>query len=150
MESVNSEASNPLLALSQSLGNAVERVSPAIVAVHARPRVPTSGVIWRPGVVVSTNHTVERDEELAVMMHDGRKVSATLAGRDPGTDLAVLRLEEDASASEHQVAPIVGDASHPGVGAHSARVRSHRRARRDGELRHHQRHGRRVADMARR
>ena len=52
-----------LLAFSQNLAKAVERVSPAIVAIDARPRVATSGVVWRDGVIVSTNHTVQRDEE---------------------------------------------------------------------------------------
>jgi len=55
--------------------------------------VRTSGVIWRPGVVVSTNHTVRRDEDIAVSFGDGRQAKAALAGRDPGTDLAVLRVE---------------------------------------------------------
>ena len=86
-------ASNSLLALSQSLAEAIERVSPAIVAVDARPRVPTSGVIWRDGVVVSTNHTVRRDEEITVTLANGRRLPATLAGRDAGTDIAVLRIE---------------------------------------------------------
>ncbi len=88
-------ANNSLLALSQSLAAAVERVSSAIVAVNARPRVPTSGIVWRDGIVVSTNHTVRRDEEITITLADGRWLPATLAGRDPGTDLAVLRLEKD-------------------------------------------------------
>lgn len=95
MEATNSETSNSLVALSRQMAEAVERVSPSIVAVDARPRVRTSGVIWREGVVVSTNHTVRRDEEITVTLHDGRQVKATLAGRDAGTDLAVLRVEGD-------------------------------------------------------
>jgi S1-C subfamily serine protease len=90
------EGNNPLTALSESLAAAVERVGPTIVALDARPRVATSGVIWRAGVVVSTNHTVRRDEEITVTLHDGRSLQATLAGRDPSTDLAVLRYESDA------------------------------------------------------
>ncbi|MDQ2936478.1 MAG: S1C family serine protease [Acidobacteriota bacterium] len=85
---------NALDALSQQLAEAVERVSNSIVAVDARPRVRTSGVTWRPGVVVSTNHTIRRDEEITVASHDGRQTKATLVGRDPGTDLAVLRVED--------------------------------------------------------
>src|ERR671917_811024 len=85
--------SNSIDALSRQLEAAVERVSPAIVAVDARPRVRTSGVIWRAGVVGSTNHTVRRDEDITVTLHDGRELKATLAGRDPATDIAVLRFE---------------------------------------------------------
>lgn len=82
-----------LNALSEQLADAVERGGRAVVSVDARPRVHTSGVNWREGVVVSTNHTVRRDEDITIRLHDGREVPATLAGRDPGTDLAVLRFE---------------------------------------------------------
>jgi len=84
---------NSVLALSQSLGAAVEKVSPSIVAVDARPRVATSGVVWRDGVIVSTNHTIRRDEEITVALGDGRRLPANLVGRDASTDLAVLRAE---------------------------------------------------------
>ena len=86
-------AHNSLLAFSQSLAKAVGRVSPAIVAIEARPRVATSGVVWGDGVIVSTNHTVQRDEEITVQLADGRRLPANLVGRDPRTDLAVLRVE---------------------------------------------------------
>src|SRR5947207_3590373 len=95
MDSTNSEINNPLITLSRQLGAVVERISSRIVAVDARPRVRTSGVIWRSGVIVSTNHTVRRDDEITVSFGDGRQVKAALAGRDPGTDLAVLRVESD-------------------------------------------------------
>jgi serine protease DegQ len=99
MDSTNSETNNPLAALSQQLAEAVERVGQRVVAVDARPRVRTSGVIWRPGVVVSTNHTIRRDEEITVTLADGNEAKASLAGRDPGTDLAVLRLEGEAAGA---------------------------------------------------
>src|SRR6266852_2365945 len=89
-------AHNSLSAFSESLAKAVGRVSPAIVAIEARPRVATSGVVWRDGVIVSTNHTVQRDEEITVQLGDGRQLPASLVGRDPSTDLAVLRVEDQA------------------------------------------------------
>lgn len=103
METTNSENHNSLIALSRQMAETVERVSPSIVAVDARPRVRTSGVIWREGVIVSTNHTIRRNEEITITLHDAREVRATLAGRDAGTDLAVLRVEESdgASAAAH-------------------------------------------------
>jgi S1-C subfamily serine protease len=101
MDSTNSETNNPLVALSRSFAEAVERVSPRVVAVDARPRVRTSGVIWRPGIIVSTNHTIRRDEEITISFSDGRQMKATLAGRDAGSDLAVLRVEgEEAGGSD--------------------------------------------------
>jgi S1-C subfamily serine protease len=99
MERSNAEINNPLGALSRQMAQAVEQVSPSIVAVDARPRVRTSGVIWRPDVVVSTNHTIRRNEEITVALHDGQQVKATVAGRDTGTDLAVLRIEKNEGAS---------------------------------------------------
>jgi S1-C subfamily serine protease len=83
-----------LLSLSNDLAAAVERAAPAIVAVHARPRLPSTGVLWRPGIVVTAEHAVRVDEEIRVAWSDGRAAPATLVGRDPGTDLAVLRIAE--------------------------------------------------------
>ena len=92
--------SETLQALSNGLADAVERVGRSVAAVHARRRIPASGVVWRPGVIVMTHHTLERDEDLSVTLDGGAQVPATLAGRDPGTDLAVLRFEGDAPAAE--------------------------------------------------
>jgi len=88
-------APESLQALSQSMAKAVERVSKTVVAIDARPRVATSGIVWRDGVIVSTNHTVQRDEEITVQLADGQRLPANLVGRDPSTDLAVLRVEGD-------------------------------------------------------
>src|SRR4030095_6517518 len=88
-------AQDSLLTFSQNLAKAVERVSQPVVAIDARPRVATSGIVWRDGVIVSTNHTVQRDEEITVQLGDGRRLPANLVGRDPSTDLAVLRVEAD-------------------------------------------------------
>jgi len=71
-----------LAALSNDLAAAVERAGRSVVAVHARPRFSSSGVVWRPGVIVTAQHTIRREEEI------------TVAGSDPGTDLAVLRVPE--------------------------------------------------------
>jgi serine protease DegQ len=116
MDSTNSETNNSLVAFSRQLAEAVERTGPRVVAVDARPRVRTSGVIWRPGVVVSTNHTIRRDEEITVTPSDGSQLKATLAGRDPGTDLAVLRIDGD-EAGAAQAATQFAEASALKVGS---------------------------------
>jgi S1-C subfamily serine protease len=85
--------SNTLVGLSNGLADAVERAARAVVAVNARQRTPSSGVVWRPGVIVTADHTLKREEEITVVLPDGKSAPATLAGRDPGTDLAVLRAE---------------------------------------------------------
>jgi serine protease DegQ len=87
------ETPSPLLGLSNDLAGAVERAGRSVVAIHARRRIPASGVHWRPGVVVAANHTIRQDEDISVTLAGGNRVPATLAGRDPSTDLAVLRLD---------------------------------------------------------
>ena len=89
----------PLAALSNDLAAAVETVGRSVVAIHARRRIPASGSVWQPGLVVAAHHTIQRDEEIGVTLHDGSTVPATLAGRDPSTDLAVLRLPPEISAT---------------------------------------------------
>ena len=117
MEASQGETSNTLLDLSHNLASAVEQASAAVVAVNARPRVATSGVHWRQGVIVSTDHTVKRDEEITVMLADGRTLQATLAGRDAGTDLAVLRIDEGAGAEAATIGVAkIGDASQLKIG----------------------------------
>lgn len=93
MSSSSSEMGSALLALSNDLASAVERAGSAVVAVNARRRIPSSGVHWRSGVIVTADQTVRRDEEITVTLPDGRTVPATLAGRDSSTDLAVLKLQ---------------------------------------------------------
>ena len=93
MENSTSENSNRLVALSNGIASAVERAGASVVAVNARPRVATSGVHWREGVIVATDHTIKREEEITVTLPDGRTIPATLVGRDAGTDLAVLKIE---------------------------------------------------------
>lgn len=94
MSSSPSEISSALLALSNDLASAVEQAGRAVVAVNARRRIPSSGVHWRSGVIVTADQTVKRDEEITVTLPDNRTVPATLAGRDSSTDLAVLKLQE--------------------------------------------------------
>jgi S1-C subfamily serine protease len=55
-------------------------------------------VAWRPGVVVTAEHALRRDEEIHLTLPDRRVVSGTLAGRDPSTDIAVLKCADAATA----------------------------------------------------
>ena len=89
---------NELAALSNEIAAAVELAGHNVVAVHARPRFSSSGVFWRPGVIVTAEHTIRREEEITVTLPDGSNVPAVLAGTDPGTDLAVLKIEANTHA----------------------------------------------------
>lgn len=83
-----------LQTLSQSMAGLVEQSDPKIVRVDARQRLPGSGVIWSAdGLIVTSHHVVEREDQIQIGLADGRTVNATLVGRDPGADLAVLRAE---------------------------------------------------------
>ena len=90
--------------LSNALAGAVDRAARSIFAVHGRPRLPSTGVHWRPGLIVTASHTVEPDREVALTSPDGRTLSAQVAGRDPGVDIAVLRTEVG-SAPVADIAP---------------------------------------------
>jgi len=79
-----------LSTFSDQLADAVEHGAKSVVSVHARPRLPSTGVHWRDGVIVTTEATVRRDDGITVTLPDGRRIPAQLKGRDPGTDLAVL------------------------------------------------------------
>ncbi|HWJ12600.1 MAG TPA: trypsin-like peptidase domain-containing protein [Gemmatimonadaceae bacterium] len=86
-----SDNRNVLAELSTRLSAAVAQVGEHVVAIHARRRIPSSGVIWRDGVIVSASHTVRRDGDVRVRLSNGDDIQARVAGRDAATDLVVLR-----------------------------------------------------------
>lgn len=95
--------SSEWIAISEELATTVEKASAYTVAVHAEARGSSSGVVWRPGVIVTAEHALRRDENIRITRADGRVVDAKLAGRDPLTDIAVL------GCVEAQTAALLGD-----------------------------------------
>lgn len=80
--------------LSQSLAATVEIAGASVVRVEARPRFPASGIVWSSdGVIVTAHHIVEEEDHLQIGLGDGRTLGAKLVGRDPTTDIAVLRAQ---------------------------------------------------------
>ncbi len=110
MESI-SEPKNMLNALSHDLAHVVEQVSPSVVAVNARRHLSSSGVYWRDGIIVTAAHTIRRTDEISVIVASGQSVVATLAGVDPSTDLAVLKIDNPELSP-----PLFGDSSQLKVG----------------------------------
>jgi len=98
MSASASGAVSALSELSSQLASAVQTAGNSIVAIHARRRIPSSGVIWRDGVVVSASHTVRSEGEISITLPGGEPAKATIAGRDSATDLIVLRIKGNASA----------------------------------------------------
>ena len=96
-----SKQTSGLAELSAELSAAVEKAGTYTVAIHARRRIPSSGVIWRKGLIVSASHTVRRDGDVPVTLPNGESARATVVGRDPATDLILLRADGAQSAAEH-------------------------------------------------
>jgi S1-C subfamily serine protease len=85
---------NAMTDLSKAMAEAVATASPSIVRVEGRRRIPATGILWsNGGVIVTANHVVKSDDPITVGLADGRSATATLVGRDPSTDIAVLRVE---------------------------------------------------------
>jgi serine protease Do len=90
--SKSGSSSSTLADLSSQLASAVESAANSIVAIHARRRIPSSGIVWRDGVIVGASHTVKRDDEVPVVLPGGESTVATIVGRDSATDLIALRV----------------------------------------------------------
>jgi S1-C subfamily serine protease len=87
---------NPLTDFSNGLTAAVEMAGASTVTVDGRKRYPASGIAYADDLVLTADHVVTREDNINVVLADGRSLAATIAGRDPGSDLAVLRLAEKA------------------------------------------------------
>jgi S1-C subfamily serine protease len=116
-----------LINFSKELAGVVQAVSPRVVSIKARRHYASSGVLWDSGAVVTADHTVQRDEDIAITLADGKSASATLVGRDSGTDLAVLRIESGtapaaplgraAAVAVGELALVIGRSPESGVNA---------------------------------
>jgi S1-C subfamily serine protease len=82
-----------LTELSNELKTAVEEAGRSVVLVDARKRYPASGIAVSQDLVLTADHVITRESSLKITDGSGQQHAATLAGRDPGSDLAALRLE---------------------------------------------------------
>ncbi len=83
-----------LLALSNSLADTVEQSGSAVVAVNAGTRISPSGIHWRNGIIVTSDESLQRYDEITVTLSDGRTVPVKFLGHDPSTDIAVFQLKD--------------------------------------------------------
>lgn len=88
-----------LVEFSNSLADAVESVGASVIAVLEGGREGVSGTLWRDGLAVTAEHTIRGYDEVTVILPSGEKTKATVAGRDPGTDIAVLKLAQTSNAA---------------------------------------------------
>ena len=80
-----------LTTFSSSLADAVALAAPAVVQVQGRRR-PASGLVYADDVVLTMVRALGREDGLHIRRHDGQTLEAELAGWDPTTSLAVLRV----------------------------------------------------------
>lgn len=85
---------------SESLAGAVEKAAAGVVSIKGRRRrVPSSGILWSEGVVVTAHHVMEWDEDIEIGLPDGTATTGSVVGRDPATDLAAIRLASPTPAA---------------------------------------------------
>jgi S1-C subfamily serine protease len=85
--------------LSAHLSALIAAAAHSVIAIHASPRRASSGLIWEPGIAVGAEEAVEQHSDLSLTLPDGRRAAARLAGRDPSTDIVVLRFDDTVGAT---------------------------------------------------
>jgi len=93
-----SSETNPLTALSDGMLQAVTKAGESTVLVNGRHRMPASGIAYAQDLILTADHVVEREEDISVLLSDGSEIAAKVAGRDPGSDLVVLRLDKGSAS----------------------------------------------------
>lgn len=91
---------NSLHEYSEGLADAVERAGASIVTVSARRRYPATGIAWGEGLIVTSDHVIEDEEHISVGLPNGEETRGELVGRDPGADLALIRVSAALTPAE--------------------------------------------------
>jgi len=81
--------------LSNEFAAAASEAAAAVAAIYGRRWMPSSGIQWQKGIFVTADHTIRREEDIPLFVEEGKPFKARLAGRDPSTDLAILRVDGD-------------------------------------------------------
>lgn len=101
----NSDNTDVLNTLSNQMADAIESIGPALVTVNGRARQAATGVVYADGLVLTADHVIEREEDLTIQTNDGRTLPAQFAGRDPSSDLAVLKVADLNVQPAHAASP---------------------------------------------
>ena len=83
--------------LSNDFAAAAEAVGSSVAAIYGRRWMPSSGIQWRKGFIVTAHHSIRREEDITVVAAGGKSFKANLSGRDPSTDLAILKVSEESA-----------------------------------------------------
>src|SRR5512146_3437161 len=92
---------------SDTFTQAINQGGQFTVLVNARRRIPASGIVYKNDLIVTANHVVEREDELSVVLPDGKSIAARLVGRDPARDLVLLRLGQSGATPAQLASSIV-------------------------------------------
>ncbi len=121
------EHSNTLEALSAALADSSAAAQECVVAVRTGERQHVTGTLWQPHLIVASNQSLPRSEKFEAVLPGGIAQTATLAGRDPGTNVALLKLGEPVSAPalrplSAKVGALILAAGADGNGGNTARL----------------------------
>jgi S1-C subfamily serine protease len=81
--------------LSKSISETIAQAGRAVVAIDGRSGHTSSGLVWRPNLILTAAHTVRQESNIHVILRPGYSVQAQLAGKASGADIALLRTEQD-------------------------------------------------------
>lgn len=98
-----------LVEFSNEIADAVERAGAFVVSVLEGGREGVSGTVVREGVAITAEHTIRGRDEVTVVLPSGAQVKAAVSGRDPGTDIALLKLSATPDHARMAANARVGD-----------------------------------------
>ncbi|MBS0559379.1 MAG: serine protease [Proteobacteria bacterium] len=84
-------APDALAVLSDAIAGRVAAAAPLLVALRGNKGRTLSAIAWRPDLIVTSEQTLPSHDTHAAVLPGGEEIAATLAGRDPGTNVAILR-----------------------------------------------------------
>src|SRR5213593_554382 len=94
--SKSTESSAILESVSNAIVNVADKLSPSVVRIGAGRWRGGTGTVWsKDGHIVTSNHVLGRTNEIEVGFSDGTKHVAKVVGRDPYSDIALLKVDSD-------------------------------------------------------
>jgi S1-C subfamily serine protease len=116
-----------LIQFSNALAARAEAAKNAVVAIRLAHERHMTGMVWLPEIVVASEQSLPRRDEFEIIVAGGSVLAAKVAGRDPGTNIAILRLAEpialpSITAGEAQTGAIALAIGADGTGGPSARL----------------------------
>jgi S1-C subfamily serine protease len=116
-----------LAQFSNALATRAELAKNAVVAIRLAYGRHMTGMVWRSGIIVASEQSLPRNDDFEVVAAGGSVLTASIAGRDPSTNIAILRLAEEIAspsiaAGEARTGAIALAIGAEGTGGVSARL----------------------------